>query len=200
MKVQTTNNTFKVDKQGKNYFWLLMLIGLILITYFSINMLINFINGVDLAGVGISVVQKEALVDNNGEIVTPAEVIVFHGISGWVESFSPWLALNGYLLALGSIFFGLGYVMTRRREEKLAVSLFKMRLFAGYLFLIALMMLILGIDRVFFIPHGPKPTVLLWTNWYILEFLAHILWAAVLGVLFVFFFKVRQVGSNDERE
>lgn len=189
----------KVDTPGKTFFWFLMLVGVILIAYFTINLVINAIYAVDLAGDGVSVVQKEAVVEN-GQVIEQPEVLVLHGVTGWVENFSPWLAVNTYVLALGAIFLGLGYVMILKKEDKVAVSLYKMRLLGGYFMVVAALMLGLGMDRVFFIPHGHKPTVLTWTNWYILEFLAHLIWAVVLAVLSFFYLRVRRIDGGEDRE
>jgi hypothetical protein len=189
----------KVDTTGKTFFWFLMLVGVILIAYFTINLVINAIYAVDLAGDGVSVVQKEAVVEN-GQVIEQPEVLVLHGVTGWVENFSPWLAVNTYVLALGAIFLGLGYVMILKKEDKVAVSLYKMRLLGGYFMVVAALMLGLGMDRVFFIPHGHKPTVLTWTNWYILEFLAHLIWAVVLAVLSFFYLRVRRIDGGEDRE
>lgn len=189
-----------VDTPRKGFFWLLMAIGLILMAYFAVNMVFNAIYAVDLAGKGVAVVLKEAEYDQQGQMVKEPEITTLHGVSGWVESFAPWLATSAYILALGAIFFALGYVCTRRREEKLAVSLYKMRLLGGCLAAVALLMVVLGCDRVFFIQHGGRESVLDWTNWYILEFLAHIVWALVLGVLSLFYLRVQRVGDAAKAE
>ncbi len=189
----------KVDAPGRNFFWFLMLIGVILIIYFSFNLIMNAVYAVDLAGKGVNVVLKEAVVENNTVISEP-EVIVLHGVTGWVESFSTWLAVNANLLALGTIFFGLGYIFTVKKEDKVAVSLFKMRLLGGYMLALSILMLALGIDRVYFIPHGAKPSVLSWMDWNVLEFLAHLIWGVVLAALSIFYLRVKRIGNNNGLE
>jgi hypothetical protein len=189
----------KVDAPGRNFFWFLMLIGVILIAYFSFNIIMNAIYAVDLSGKGVNVVLKEAVVENNTVISEP-EIITLHGVTGWVENFSTWLAVNAYILALGTIFFGAGYILTAKKDDKVAVSLFKMRILGGYMLVLSLLMLVLGIDRVYFIPHGAKSSVLVWMDWYVLEFLAHIIWAVVLAALSIFYLRVKRTDDLDGSE
>lgn len=169
----------RVDTLKRGFFWLLMLIGMVLIVYFTLSMIINMVFAADLAGEGVSAATE------GGETIT------LHAISGWVAVFSPWLALNAYLLTLGTIFFGIGYVMTPKKEDKLAVSLFKMRILGWYLVLVVLLMVVLGTDRIFFLTSAAKEGALAWIDWYIFEYLAHIVWAAILAILAVFFLRVR---------
>ncbi len=187
----------RVDKPRRGYPWYLMLVGLVLMSYFSINMIMNCVFAVDLSSDGMRVVQREAIYDDSGNLVREPEVIVLQGVSGWVEGFAPWLAVNGYIISLGALLFGLGYVMTERKKDKLEVSLFKMRILGCYLCLLALLMLALGLDRVFFIPHGPKEGVLDWMDWYILEFMAHSVWVVVLAAMGTFFLKIRMVDGGN---
>jgi hypothetical protein len=177
----------KVDTQKRGFFWMLMLIGMVLIVYFTLSMVINMVFAADLAGDGV------AAATEGGETIT------LHGISGWVAVFSPWLALNAYLLTLGTIFFGIGYVMTLQKEDKLAVSLFKMRILGWYLALVVLLMVVLGTDRIFFLTSAAKEGALAWIDWYIFEYLAHIVWAVILAILAVFFLRVgRKSPAGDE--
>jgi hypothetical protein len=185
-----------VDAPGKPFFWFLMLVGMVLIAYFTFNMVVNFVYAVDLAGDGIQVVLKDAVVVD-GQMDEEAEVTVLRGVSGWVEGFAPWLALNAFTLFIGVFIFGTGYVMTARDEDKLAVSLFKMRILACYLALLALLMLVLGVDRIFFIPHAERAAFLSWFDWYVIELLAHIIWAVLLAIFSVFFMRVGGLPGND---
>ncbi len=189
------SQNIKVDAPGRSFFWFLMLAGILLIAYFSLNMVVNFIYAVDLAGDGIQVVLEDAVVEG-GQVVEEADVIILRGMSGWVESFAPWLAVNASTMFLGAFIFALGYMMTGRRKERVAVSLFKMRMLGSYMALLALIILILGMDRVFFIPHGARPTFLSWFDWYVMEFLAHIIWAVLLAVLSCFFLRVKEVDDR----
>jgi hypothetical protein len=159
-----------------------MLMGMILVVYFTLSMIINMVFAADVAGEGVSAGTQAG------------ETITLHGLSGWVAVFSPWLALNAYLLTLGTIFFGIGYVMTPKAEDRLAVSLFKMRIFGCYLVLVVLLMVVLGTDRIFFLPSADKEGALGWIDWYIFEYLAHIVWPAILSVAAVFFLRVGRGG------
>jgi hypothetical protein len=181
----------RVDELKKGFFWFLMLAGIVLMVYFTLTLIINMVYAADLAGGGVNVVLEEPVFED-GNLVKEAEAVALHGVSGWVAAFSPWLATNAYYLALGAIFFAIGYVLTPMREEKLAVSLFKMRILGWYLVLVVLIMLILGVDRVFFLPHEAKTEVLAWIDWYIFEFLAHLVWAVVIAILAMFFLRVRR--------
>lgn len=177
----------RVDTSKKGFFWLLMLVGMVLIAYFTLSMVINMVFAAELAGDGVSVAAE------GGETIT------LHGFSGWVAVFSPWLAINAYLLTLGTIFFGIGYVMTPKKEDKLAVSLFKMRILGWYLALVVLLMVVLGTERIFFLPSAAKEGALAWIDWYILEYLAHIVWAVILSILAVFLLRVgRKNPEGDE--
>lgn len=193
MREKRAPGTVATDTPGRGYFWFLMLVGLVLVAYFSVNLAFNAVYAADNASNGVPVVWKDAVYDDSGQVVSGPEGVVLHGFSGWVEAFSPWLAMNAYILALGTLFFGLGYVMTRRREDGAAVSIFKVRMLGGYIALVSLLMLVFGVDRVYAVPHGHKGTVLAWTSWYVLEFLAHIVWAVVLGALSVFCMRVQRV-------
>ena len=177
-----------VDTLKKGFFWLLMLIGMVLVVYFTLSMIINMVFAADLAGEGVSAATE------GGETIT------LHGISGWVAVFSPWLALNAYLLTLGTIFFGIGYVMTPKQEDGLAVSLFKMRILSWYLVLVVLLMVVLGTDRIFFLTSAAKEGALAWIDWYIFEYLAHIVWAVILAVLAFFFLRVGRKGLAGDEE
>lgn len=199
----TSRERVRIDEPRKGFFWFVMLVGLVLMAYFTLNMVLNCVFAVDLAGDGVKVVLKEAVYDDAGNPVGQPEVVVLHGVTGWVEGFAPWLAVNGFVVSLGALLFGLGYVMTERRRENAAVSIFKMRLLAAYLSLLALLMLLLGVDRVFFIPRGYGEGVLAWTDWYVLEFLAHCIWAVVLVSLAAFFLGVKvrgEAGGRAEKE
>ena len=183
----------RVEEPRRGFFWFMMLAGTALIAYFTLNIAFNCVFAVDLAGDGVNVVLKEAEYDDAGNLVVPPEVLTLHGVTGWVEGFAPWMAVNGFTLALGSLLFGLGYVMTERKKEKAAVSVFKMRALGWYLCLVAALMIALGVDRVFFIPHGIGEGVLSWMDWYVLEFLGHTVWAAVLLVMAAFFLRVNML-------
>ncbi|NPV59564.1 MAG: hypothetical protein HPY75_07865 [Actinobacteria bacterium] len=189
-----------MEETRRGFFWFMMVAGLVIIAYFTLNMAFNFVFAVDLAGDGVNVVLKEAEYDDGGNLIAPPEVLTLHGVTGWVEGLAPWMAVNGFTLALGSLLLGLGYVMTGRMREKAAVSIFKMRLLGWYLGLVAALMFVLGVDRVFFIPHGVGEGLLSWMDWYVLEFLAHTVWAVVLLVLAAFFLRVEMVqdeGTSD---
>ena len=198
MDKRKVSRRVRVDSPGRPFFWFVMLAGMILIAYFSLTMVMNFTYAIDLAGDGVQVVLEEAVIAD-GQVVEEPEVVVLHGINGWVESFAPWLAVNAFTLFLGVFLFGLGYTMTGRKEEGVAVAMFKMRILGGYLAVLSLLMLVLGVDRVFFIPHGPRATFLSWFDWYVMEFLAHLIWAVLLMVFAVFFMRVdRMPGDGEE--
>lgn len=199
MKGSGTEKKNKESAPPRPFLWFLAVIGLILIAYFTINIALNLAFAVDSASKGVPVVWKEATYDESGQMVSGPEGVVLRGINAWVEELAPWLATNTYLLVLGSIFlaFGLAYALARREGGELAVFLFEMRLLGAYLGLVALLMVALGIDRVYFIPHGPRSGTLGWIDWYILEFLAHILWAAVLAVLAAFYLRLRGKDEGD---
>jgi len=187
MERKNEDGLVSVDTMRRGFFWMLMLIGMVLIVYFTLSMAINMVFAADLAGDGV------AAATEGGETIT------IHGISGWVAVFSPWLALNAYLLTLGTIFFGIGYVMTQKKEDKLAVSLFKMRILGWSIVLVVLLMVVLGTDRIFFLPSAAKEGALAWIDWYIFEYLAHIVWAGILAILAVFFLRVgRRAPAGDE--
>ncbi|WP_287155203.1 hypothetical protein [Candidatus Solincola tengchongensis] len=172
----------------KRFFRFLMIAGLLLVVYFTLTLVINMVYGVDLAGKGVLTVIREPQYQD-GEMVDQGESVVLHGVSGWVAAFSPWLAVNGNLLALGLVLFGIGFALTQRREGRLAVTAFKLHVLAWYLMGVVLLMLVLGVDRVYFLPHAAKSGVLAWIDWYIFEFLAHLIWAAVVACLAVFFLR-----------
>lgn len=174
--------------EEKSFFRFLMVAGLLLLAYFTITLVINMIYGVDLAGKGVLTVIREPQYQD-GEVVDQGESVVLHGISGWVAAFSPWLAVNGNLLALGVILFGVGFALTPRREDRLPVTVFKLRLLGWYLVAVVLLMLILGVDRVYFLPHAAKSGVLAWIDWYVFEFLAHLVWATVVACLALFYLR-----------
>ncbi|MGQ9536113.1 MAG: hypothetical protein ACUVT4_02625 [Actinomycetota bacterium] len=170
------------------FFRFLSAAGLILVGYFTLTMIINMIFGVDLANKGVLTVIKEPQYQD-GELVDQGESIVLYGVSGWVAGFAPWLAVNGNLLTLGVVLFGIGFALTSRREDKFAVTVFKLRILAWYLLGVALLMIFLGGDRVYFLPHPAKNGVLAWIDWYIFEFLAHVIWAALISCLAIFFLR-----------
>jgi uncharacterized membrane protein YqhA len=80
--------------------------------------------------------------------------------------------------------------MTQEKEDKLAVSLFKMLIFGWYLVPVVLLMVVLGTDRIFFMPSAAKESTLAWIDWYIFEYLAHIVWAVIMAILAVFFLRI----------
>jgi hypothetical protein len=177
----------------KGFFRFLALVGLVLVAYFTLNIVINMVYGVDLAGKGAVVVVREPRYQGD-QLVDEGESVVLHGVSGWVSAFAPWLAVNANLLALGVILFGIGFTLTAREPEKSAVTLFKLRILAWYLLAVALLMLVLGIDRIYFLPHAETGGVLGWIDWYIFEFLAHVVWATIVAILAIFF--LRYAGEN----
>ena len=181
----------------KDFFWFLALAGLILVAYFTLNLAINMVYGVDLAGKGAVIVVREPRYQGD-QLVDEGESVVLHGVSGWVAAFSPWLAVNANLLALGVMLFGIGFALTGRDPEKLAVTLFKLRILACYLLAVVLLMLVLGIDRVYFLPRAETGGVLGWIDWYIFEFLAHIVWAAIIAALAVFFLRYAEKGQGKD--
>ncbi|RJP30352.1 MAG: hypothetical protein C4536_09960 [Actinobacteria bacterium] len=175
----------------RSLYWYLMVVGLVLIAYFTLNLIINVVYAVDASSQGVLVVLEEPLYEN-GSLAREAVTTTLHGASGWAAAFAPWLALNAYLLALGVIFFAIGYMQTPVEEERLPVSLFKLRLLGGYLLALAAVMVILGFDRIFFLPHEAKTGSLAWIDWYLFEFLAHVVWAAVIALLAVFLLRVQR--------
>ena len=180
MKDKKETDPVRVDTLKRGFFWLLMLVGMVLIVYFTLVMIINMVYAADFAVEGVSAAAE------GGETIT------LQGLSGWVAFFSPWLVLNVYLLALGAIFFCIGYVMTPKKEEKLAVSLFKMRILGWYLVLVVLLMVVLETDRVYFLQNVISEGTIAWIDWYIFEYLAHIVWAVVLAVMAVFLLRVQR--------
>lgn len=174
--------------KGKGFFRFLVWIGLVLVAYFSLNLVINMIYGVDLAGKGVAVVIRDPRFQDS-QLVDEGESVVLQGVSGWVAAFAPWLALNANLLVLGLLFFAIGFALTVRDRERLTLTLFKLRILAWYLLAVALLMLVLGIDRVYFLPHAEVSGVLGWIDWYVFEFLAHVIWAAIIVILSVFFLR-----------
>lgn len=188
----------RLDSARRGFFWFLMLAGLVLIVYFTLNMAINLVFGIDSANQGVTVVTREPAYEN-GSLVQEGESQVLSGVSGWVAVFAPWLAVNAYYLALGALIFGIGYVMTPKTEERVPVSLLKMRMLACYLVLVALLMVILGLDRVYFLPRAAVGGALAWIDWYIFEFLAHIVWAVVLALMAAFLFRVGRRVTRIER-
>ncbi|MDY6796800.1 MAG: hypothetical protein SWK76_16180 [Actinomycetota bacterium] len=185
----------RVDTVKGGFFWFLMIIGAVLIVFFTLNMIINFIYGADLAGKGVSVVIKDAVYED-GTQVSKAEVAVLHGVSGWVAVFGPWMAVNANYIVLGAIFFAIGYVMTAKDEDKLPVSIFKARMLGAYLALVSIFLFTLGIDRIFFISHEARVGTLSWIDWYIFEFMAYVVWAAILGIMAVFLVKLGAKSSR----
>jgi hypothetical protein len=190
VKEKKSGEGVSVDTAKRGFFWFLMLLGIIFMVYFTLSMIINIVYGVDLAGKGVNVVIREAVFEN-GTMVKEAETVLLSGVSGWVAVFGPWIAVNVYLLILGGVFFAIGYALTPKKEDRVAVSLFKARMLGGYLAVVALLVLSLGLDRVFFVPHEVAVGTLGWIDWYIFEFLAYLFWAVILAVLAVFFLRVQ---------
>ena len=63
------------------------------------------------------------------------------------------------------------------------------------LVLVVLLMVVLGTDRIFFLTSAAKEGALAWIDWYIFEYLAHIVWAVIIVVLAVFFLRVGRKGQ-----
>ncbi len=187
MRADGDDRKTRAEEGGRPFLRILAAAGLVLVAYFTLNLLINMVYGVDLSGKGVVTVIREPQYQD-GQLVDEGESVVLKGVSGWVAAFAPWLALNANVLALGVIFYGLGFALTKRDEKKLPVTVFKLRIFASYLLAVSLLLVVLGLDRVYFLPHAETTGVLGWIDWYVFEFLAHVVWAVVITLFSMYFF------------
>ncbi len=108
--------------------WFVMLVGMMMVAYFYLNL------------VFYNVIAVKDVLDR------------YEGPSVWVRNMAPWLADNAMLLALGSALFLVGYSMTLRRRGRFSTERLMLRLFGVGTGFIALALLVLGVDYLFFLP------------------------------------------------
>ncbi len=200
--MEANEDILMLNDASRTFHACLKVIGVILMLYFALNMIEKAVVAVDLAGqsrgvtvtVGEKTVSVPVLAKNEDggyvvveQEVTDSETITLHGPSAWSAYYAVWLSANAIYLFIGAVLYGAGFLMTPKRKDRLSATLFKQKLLGMGLALVSVLIMVNGINRVFFLPHEPLRGFLYNVDWYVVEFLAQTVWGLAIAVMAAFF-------------